>query len=139
MAVAVLVVHVAVIIDEVFVARVVRRVDIDDVHLALVGVGERGQRLQVVALDKDMVRGFLAAIGQSQLFVLHQHGKILAQPILDVLFAFLPHKAVTLRCRQFQQRRPLVVAQPLQLLYLLPQRGPVYLSHRVYRYKFACV
>ena len=134
-AVAVLAVHKAVVIDEVLVARVVGRVDIDDIHLALVGVGERGQRLQVVALDKDMVRGLLAAVRQRQLFVLHQHGQLLAQPLLDFLLAFLPHQAVTLGCRQLQQRRTLVVAQPLQLLYLLPQRGPVYLSHRVYTLK----
>ncbi len=56
MAVAVLGVYVGVVVDEVFVAGVVGRVDVDYVDFALVGVGQGGKSFEVVALDKDVIR-----------------------------------------------------------------------------------
>lgn len=55
MAVGVLTVHIAVVIDEVFVAGVVGRIDVDDVDFTGVGIGQGGEGLEVVALDDDVV------------------------------------------------------------------------------------
>lgn len=54
-AVGVLTVHIAVVIDEVFVAGVVGWVDVDDVDFTSVGVGKSGEGFEVVALDDDVV------------------------------------------------------------------------------------
>ena len=67
--VAVLGVHKRVVVDEVLVARIIRRIDIDDVYLSLMGIGEGGEGFQVVALNKDMVRG-IGLVAQYRL-VLH--------------------------------------------------------------------
>ena len=55
-AVSVLAIYIAIVINEVFVACVIWRVDVDDVDFACVGVGQRGECFEVVALDKDVVR-----------------------------------------------------------------------------------
>ena len=54
-AVAVLGVDVGVVVDEVFVASIVRWIDVDHIDFAGVGVGEGGEGFEIVALDYDMV------------------------------------------------------------------------------------
>lgn len=56
MAVGVLTIHIAVVIDEVFVAGVVGRIDVDDVDFSGVGIGQGGEGFEVVALYDDVVR-----------------------------------------------------------------------------------
>ena len=55
MAVAVLLVHKLVVIDKILVAGVIRRIDVDNVNLALVRIGKGGQGFEVVSLNEDMV------------------------------------------------------------------------------------
>ena len=55
MAVGVLTIHIAVVVDEVFVASVVGRIDVDDVDFTSVGVGKSGEGFEVVALYDDVV------------------------------------------------------------------------------------
>lgn len=54
--VAVFGVDVGVVIDEVFVAGVVGRIDVDDVDFSGVGIGQGGEGFEVVALYDDVVR-----------------------------------------------------------------------------------
>ena len=70
-AVAVLAVDKAVVVNEVLVARVVGRVDIDDVNLTFVGIREGGEGFEVVALNQDMIRGIFTPIGECKCFVFH--------------------------------------------------------------------
>jgi len=60
-AVGVLAVHEAVVVLEVFVAGVVGRVDVDDVHAAFVGEGQGSEGVQVVAFDEEVVGVFGSA------------------------------------------------------------------------------
>ena len=68
-AVAVLAIDKAVVVNEVLVARVVGRVDIDDVNLAFVGIREGGEGFEVVTLNQDMVRSIFTPIGECKRFV----------------------------------------------------------------------
>ena len=55
MAIRIFFVYEAVVIDEVVIAGIVRRIDIDDINLALVRVGKGGEGFEIIAFDKDMV------------------------------------------------------------------------------------
>lgn len=55
MAVAVFGVDEGVVVDEVFVAGVVGRIDVDHVDFAGVGVGEGGEGFEIVALNYDVI------------------------------------------------------------------------------------
>ena len=55
MTVGVLAVNIVVVIDEVFVAGVIRGINVDNVDFALVGVGEGCQGFEVVALNQYMI------------------------------------------------------------------------------------
>ena len=57
MAVAILGVHIAVIIDKVLVAGIIRRIDVDNINISVVGIGEFGEGGEVVALNDKMVGG----------------------------------------------------------------------------------
>ena len=75
MAVTVLAIHVFVIIDKVFVAGVVGWVDIDNIYLALVGIGEGGEGFEVVSFDKDVVGGVGGVAGDVAFFDLFEDGE----------------------------------------------------------------
>lgn len=55
MAVAVFGINVGVVIDEVFIAGIVWRIDVDYIYFAGVGVSKGCQGFEIVALDDDMV------------------------------------------------------------------------------------
>jgi len=55
-AVAVLAVNKRVVVDEIFVAGVVRGVYVDYVYLPFMGISERGKGVEIFALNQDMVR-----------------------------------------------------------------------------------
>ena len=112
MAVSVLAIYIAVVVDEVFVACVVGRVDVDNIDFAGVGVGQRGECFEVVALDKDVVRRIVSAIGEGLRLVLDEHRQLVAQPFLHVFLFVLPHQAVSLLgAQQFQQVAALIVGE----------------------------
>ena len=123
LAVAVVVVgiDVLVVIDEVAVAGVVGRVDIDDVDAALVGVGEGGEGFEVVALDKDVVGGGGRRAGDVAFRHFVEYGQVGAEAFFHLLGVVLPHKAVFFAVDEFEQGSPLVVAQPRQRFDTLPQ------------------
>ena len=75
MAVAVFTVHEAVVVFKVFVVGVVRRVDIDNIYLALMGIGEGGEDFEVVAFDKDVVWGVWGAAGDVAFLYLFEDGE----------------------------------------------------------------
>jgi hypothetical protein len=68
-------VHVFVIIDKVFVAGVVGWVDINDVNLALMGIGEGGECFEIVAFDKDMGWGVGGAAGDVAFLYFFEDGE----------------------------------------------------------------
>ena len=119
MTVGILSVNIGIVIDEIFVARVVRRIDIDDINLAFVGVAEGCESFKVVALDKDMVGG-IRSIGDDAAFLyLGQHGKLLAQAFLHVLLFIFPNKAVFLMLpKQPYQVTLFLVGEAFELLEL---------------------
>ena len=118
-----------VIISKILVASVVRRIDIDDINLSLVGIAEGGKCFQVVALYQNMVGSIRLAARYR--FVLHlaKHRQLLAQPLLHILWLVLPHQPILLVLAQKTDKvAPLVVGQPLQGLQLADKFTLVYMS-----------
>lgn len=70
MAVAVFGVNVGVVINEVLIAGIVRRIDIDYIDFTSVGISEGGKSFEIVALNKNMIGSIGTSIGQCSLFVL---------------------------------------------------------------------
>lgn len=66
----VLCINYQIVIAEIFVAGIVRRIDIDKIDFTCVSVSEGGKRFEVVALDKNMIRSIGTGIGQCSLLVL---------------------------------------------------------------------
>ena len=85
-----------IIFEFVFFPCIVRRIDIDDINLAFVGVAEGCEGFEVVALDEDMVGSIRSIRDDAALLYLGQHGKLLAQAFLHVLLFVFPNKAVFL-------------------------------------------
>ena len=54
---------VAVVVDPVFVAGVVRRIDVDNANLAAVRGAQQAQRIKIVAFDDEVVEGLTGLIG----------------------------------------------------------------------------
>ena len=96
MTIAVLRIHILVVIDEILVARIVRRVDIDDVNPPLVRIAEGGECLQIVALDEDVIGRVGGIADDGAVLYFAQDGELVAQTLLDVFGFVLPHEAVLL-------------------------------------------
>ncbi len=46
-----------VIINKIVIPRIVRRIDVNDINLSLVRIGQRSKRFEVITLDNNMVGG----------------------------------------------------------------------------------
>lgn len=55
MAVAIFAINKGVVVNEVFVASIVRGIDIDNVDFTLMGISERSESLEVIALNYNMI------------------------------------------------------------------------------------
>ncbi len=71
MTVAILVINVRVVIDEVFVTCVIRRIYIDYIDFPGMGVGEGGKCFKVISFNQNMIRRLGTRLSQCSVFVLH--------------------------------------------------------------------
>ncbi len=113
MTIGIFAVNIIVVIDEVFVTRIVRRIDVDDIYLPLMRITEGRKRLKVVTLNQNMIRSIKIVAQYS--FILHfaKHGQVVAQTIFNVLFVVFPNETIRfLLVKQFQQSRLLIIRQP---------------------------
>ena len=46
-----------VIIDEILITRIIRRIDVDDINLSLMGIAEGSEGFKVITLNDYMIRG----------------------------------------------------------------------------------
>ncbi len=114
MAVAILRIHIRIVVDKVFVASVVRRIYVDNIYLAGMGICQCGERFKVVTFDKHMVRRILSIADDGTLLHLGQHRQFIFQPCLYLLWLILPYKSIfLLGTQQSKQRRLLLIAEPL--------------------------
>ena len=135
MAVAVLLVHELVVIDKVLVARIVRRIDVDNVNLALVRIGKGGKGFEVIALDKDMVGRIGILTDDSLAGIFNQHRQFFAKPLFHIFGLVFPHQSILLLlAEQLYQCRFLVVCQTIYSAYLICQFIPVHKQIRGFRY-----
>ncbi len=115
MAIAVLFVYIAVVVDKVPIARVIRRIDIDDINLPLVRIGKGGEGFEVVALYEDVVWRIRIVGDNGTVRHLFQHRQLLAQSLLHVFRLVFPHKAIRLVLgKEFKQLASLLIGQHVQ-------------------------
>ena len=118
----ILIINKVIIIFPILSTCIVRWIDVDDINLSSVGVGQCGECLQVVTLDQDVVRGIGAVADDALCLVLDQHRQFIAQPFLNVLGLVFPHKSIRLLgAQQFKQSTALIISQAFQRLNTLYQ------------------
>ena len=120
-------IHKRVIIDEVLIARIIRRIDVDDINLSLMGIAEGSKSLQVVTLNQNMIGGIWLVTRYRLVLHFSQNGQRLSQPFFYVLWFILPHQPILLMLtQQPDEAAALVVAKTLQGLQLADEFRFVY-------------
>ncbi len=71
-------INIGIIIVEVLVAGVVWRINIDNINLAGVGVGESGKSFEIVALDQYMIGCISTALCESLGFIFDKYRQLVA-------------------------------------------------------------
>ena len=87
-------IDILVVIDEILVTRVVRRIDVDEVNLAAMGLFQQLERGKVVAFDQEVD---LAAVVDETLLVLRQHRQVMFQLDVDTFLVLLEDESVLFR------------------------------------------
>ena len=98
----------SIIIYEIFLASIVRRVDVDNINLARVGVRQLRECGEIVALDNEMI-GSVRVIGNYRvdfiIVALDEDREVFAKAFLDVFGLFFPHKPeLLITTNEFKQR-----------------------------------
>lgn len=122
MAKTILSVNIGIIVNEVLVSSIVRRVDVDNVNFASVGIGQFRERGEIVALNYEVV-GCIGIVGYNRVdfivVALDEDREVFAKAFLDVFGFFFPYKPVLLMSSyEFKQRGLFLVAQTIKCLYL---------------------
>lgn len=88
--VQVVLIHKAVVVDEVLVSGVVRRIDIDALDLAAMRHAQVAQGIKIVALDQEV---FVRSVAVGQVGIQVQRHKISVDGVVVVDLIALPHQA----------------------------------------------
>ncbi len=112
----------SIIIFEIVLPAIIRRVDVDNVNFASVGIGQFRERGEIVALNNEVI-GSVGIIGYNRVdfivVALDEDGEVFAKAFLDVLGLFFPYKPVLfMSSYKFKQRGFFFVVQTIKGLYL---------------------
>lgn len=114
-------VYIRIIIFEILVASIIRRVNVDYINLAGVSVGQFGKGRKIVSLDYNVVwrlRVIRYYWVDFIVIALYEDGKLVTQTIFDVLRLFFPNKAILLvATQQVEQRGLFLVFETFKGLY----------------------
>ena len=115
-------INIGIIVNEVFVPCIVRRINVDNINLARVCVRKLRQCSEVVALNNEMV-GSIGIIRNNRVdfivVALDEDRQVFPKLFLDVFGFIFPYKPVLLMSSyEFKQRGFFLVAQPINGLYL---------------------
>ena len=114
MSIAVFGIYKRVVIDEVLVACVIRRIDVDDINLSLMRIAEGSECFEVVTLNQNMVRSIRFIAQYCLVFYFTQNGQRVTQPFLYVFWFIFPHQSILLMLtQQPDEAATLVVGQAL--------------------------
>ena len=114
MAITVFRIHKRVVIDEILVTRIVRRIDVDDINLAFVGITEGGKGFQVVTLYQNMVGSIRLAAQYCLVLYFAEYGKFFTQPFLYIFRFVFPYKSILfVFTQQPDEAATLVIAKTL--------------------------
>ena len=119
MAIAVFTVYKRIVVDKILIACIIRRIDIYYVNLALVSIGESGERFEVVTFDKDMVGRIGRLAHDGTLRHLRENRQFVHKTCFYFFRLVLPHQAVLLlRTKKLNKRSLIFVCQAIELRYL---------------------
>lgn len=114
MLVVIFAIDIIVIIYEVLIAGIIRRIYVDNIDFAFVSVSESCKGFEVITLNEDVIRciRIIGDNGPARHFF--EYGQFGAQTFLDFLRLVFPHKPVSLCVvQQAEKCRPFFIGQPL--------------------------
>ncbi len=121
----------AVIVDKILISCVIRRIDVDYVYPAHVGVGEGDERVKIVAFDENMVQSIRRRTYNRTLLDLRQDRNPLPLVLLGRLRLVFPDKTILFSLPQrINHLRLFLIAEPWGLQYARYQLLRVCVSHR---------
>ena len=104
MAVAVFLVHKRIVIDKVFVTRVIRRVDINDINHPCMAITKSSKHFEVITLDKNMVWRLSVIADNGTFRHFNKHRLLVEHSLLYILGLVLPNQTILLlRTKQLDQ------------------------------------
>ena len=119
MTIAVFAVYKRIVVDKIFIACIIRRIDIYHVNLALVCISKSGERFEVVTFDKDMVGRIGRVAHNGTLRHLRKNRQFIHETCFYFFRLVLPHQAILLlRAQKLYKRSLLFVCQAIKLRYL---------------------
>ena len=113
-------INITVIVLEVLIAGVIRRVNVDYIYFAFVGVGKRGECVQVVALNEDMIGRIVSIADYCTIFYLGKNRQLGFELRFYRFGLVLLHQPVFGGgAQQFEETAPLVSGKSFNLPYAL--------------------
>lgn len=111
-------IYIFVIVFEIFVPSVVRRINVDNINLARVCVRKLRQCSEVVALDYEVIRS-IGVIRNNRvdffIVALDEYRQVFPEAFFNVFGLFFPYKPILfMTSYKFEQRSFFLVAQPFK-------------------------
>lgn len=108
----------SVVIFEIVLAAIIRRVDVDNINLARVCVRKLRQCSEVVALDYEVIRS-IGVIRNNRvdffIVALDEYRQVFPEAFFNVFGLFFPYKPILfMTSYKFEQRSFFLVAQPFK-------------------------
>lgn len=102
----------SIIILEVFITSIIRRIYIDNIDFTCMGICEGCKRFEVVALNNNVIGSIGPGNGQSPIFILDQNRKLIPKTFFNVFGLIFPHKPVGFMLAEKSQKcRTFIVRQ----------------------------
>lgn len=90
----ILTIYKSVVINKILITCVIRRIYINNINLACMGISQCCKRLKVIALDEDMIRSFRILADDSSFFDFCQNGEFFSESLFNILRLILPNKSI---------------------------------------------
>ena len=118
------VINICIIVHKVFVASIVRRVNVDYIDSTLMGFLQQPQRVEIIALQDEVV-ALTGCRSDFTLRYLREHRNMIPHHHIDCFFMLLPYKAILFGGQftfDFTQGDEHIVIVSVLIFYLLQER-----------------
>ncbi len=118
----ILAIHECVVINKIFIARIIRRIDVDYINLAGMGICQSGECLKVITFDENVIRGIWIFANDSSFFDFCQDRKFISESLFNSLRLVFPDKTIFfMSFQQLNKSRFLFIAKTFNTMNLTNQ------------------